>query len=110
MLIESMIILFLVQDALPPKEMDPAEKHCKMADIVLCLGTRYSWNGTNILKMWKLGFPIHRKVFSVDSHVKCLSYFVYHNQCVKYAFAVKSKFDHIVAQKFALSEGHDCWY
>ncbi|KAI4306222.1 hypothetical protein L6164_029515 [Bauhinia variegata] len=26
-------------DALPPKEMDPAEKHCKMADIVLCLGT-----------------------------------------------------------------------
>lgn len=28
------------QDALPPKEMDPAEKHCKQADIVLCLGTR----------------------------------------------------------------------
>lgn len=27
------------EDALPPKEMDPAEKHCKMADIVLCLGT-----------------------------------------------------------------------
>lgn len=29
-----------VQDALPPKEMNPAEKHCKQADIVLCLGTR----------------------------------------------------------------------
>ncbi|KAG8365155.1 hypothetical protein BUALT_Bualt18G0074900 [Buddleja alternifolia] len=27
------------EDALPPKEMDPAEKHCKMADLVLCLGT-----------------------------------------------------------------------
>lgn len=27
------------EDALPPKEMDPAEKHCKMADVVLCLGT-----------------------------------------------------------------------
>ncbi|XP_073224309.1 NAD-dependent protein deacetylase SRT1 isoform X3 [Cicer arietinum] len=27
------------EDALPPKEMDPAEKHCKQADIVLCLGT-----------------------------------------------------------------------
>ncbi|GKV19361.1 hypothetical protein SLEP1_g29637 [Rubroshorea leprosula] len=27
------------EDALPPKEMDPAEKHCRMADIVLCLGT-----------------------------------------------------------------------
>ncbi|KAJ4835093.1 ditrans,polycis-polyprenyl diphosphate synthase [Turnera subulata] len=26
-------------DALPPKEMLPAEKHCKMADLVLCLGT-----------------------------------------------------------------------
>ena len=29
-----------IQDALPPKEMDPAEKHCRMADVVLCLGTR----------------------------------------------------------------------
>lgn len=29
-----------VQDALPPKEMNPAEKHCKIADVVLCLGTR----------------------------------------------------------------------
>ncbi|MED6115051.1 ditrans,polycis-polyprenyl diphosphate synthase [Stylosanthes scabra] len=29
------------EDALPPKEMDPAEKHCKQADIVLCLGTRF---------------------------------------------------------------------
>lgn len=28
------------EDALPPKEMLPAEKHCKMADLVLCLGTR----------------------------------------------------------------------
>ncbi|KAG6414373.1 hypothetical protein SASPL_127095 [Salvia splendens] len=28
------------EDALPPKEMDPAAKHCKMADLVLCLGTR----------------------------------------------------------------------
>ncbi|KAK7255598.1 hypothetical protein RIF29_29011 [Crotalaria pallida] len=28
-----------VKDALPPKEMNPAEKHCKQADIVLCLGT-----------------------------------------------------------------------
>uniref|UniRef100_A0A5B7A865 NAD-dependent protein deacetylase SRT1 n=2 Tax=Davidia involucrata TaxID=16924 RepID=A0A5B7A865_DAVIN len=27
------------EDALPPKEMDPAEKHCKLADVVLCLGT-----------------------------------------------------------------------
>ncbi|XP_041996275.1 NAD-dependent protein deacetylase SRT1-like [Salvia splendens] len=27
------------EDALPPKEMDPAAKHCKMADLVLCLGT-----------------------------------------------------------------------
>eukprot|EP00268_Persea_americana_P049846 TRINITY_DN5373_c0_g2_i2.p1 TRINITY_DN5373_c0_g2~~TRINITY_DN5373_c0_g2_i2.p1 ORF type:complete len:340 (-),score=69.05 TRINITY_DN5373_c0_g2_i2:67-1086(-) len=27
------------EDALPPKEMDPAEMHCKMADLVLCLGT-----------------------------------------------------------------------
>ncbi|KAL8462236.1 hypothetical protein ACS0TY_033330 [Phlomoides rotata] len=27
------------EDALPPREMDPAEKHCKMADVVLCLGT-----------------------------------------------------------------------
>ncbi|XP_062169613.1 NAD-dependent protein deacetylase SRT1 isoform X2 [Alnus glutinosa] len=27
------------EDALPPKEMDPAEKHCRMADVVLCLGT-----------------------------------------------------------------------
>ncbi|KAK4278292.1 hypothetical protein QN277_016157 [Acacia crassicarpa] len=27
------------EDALPPKEMDAAEKHCRMADIVLCLGT-----------------------------------------------------------------------
>ncbi|KAJ7960935.1 NAD-dependent protein deacetylase SRT1 [Quillaja saponaria] len=27
------------EDALPSKEMDPSEKHCRMADIVLCLGT-----------------------------------------------------------------------
>ncbi|KAK6149414.1 hypothetical protein DH2020_016939 [Rehmannia glutinosa] len=27
------------EDALPPKEMDPAEKHCRMADVILCLGT-----------------------------------------------------------------------
>lgn len=27
------------EDALPPKEMDPAENHCKIADVVLCLGT-----------------------------------------------------------------------
>ncbi|KAK4275309.1 hypothetical protein QN277_018415 [Acacia crassicarpa] len=27
------------EDALPPKEMGPAEKHCREADIVLCLGT-----------------------------------------------------------------------
>ncbi|CAH9076161.1 unnamed protein product [Cuscuta europaea] len=27
------------EDALPPKEINPAEKHCKMADLVLCLGT-----------------------------------------------------------------------
>ncbi|XP_039120334.1 NAD-dependent protein deacetylase SRT1 [Dioscorea cayenensis subsp. rotundata] len=27
------------EDALPPKEMNLAEKHCKTADIVLCLGT-----------------------------------------------------------------------
>ncbi|KAI7997292.1 LRR receptor-like serine/threonine-protein kinase ERL2 [Camellia lanceoleosa] len=27
------------RDALPSKEMNPAEKHCKMADVVLCLGT-----------------------------------------------------------------------
>ncbi|KAL6999116.1 ditrans,polycis-polyprenyl diphosphate synthase [Sarracenia purpurea var. burkii] len=28
------------EDALPSKEMLPAEKHCKVADVVLCLGTR----------------------------------------------------------------------
>ncbi|XP_038973347.1 NAD-dependent protein deacetylase SRT1 isoform X2 [Phoenix dactylifera] len=28
------------EDALPPKEMNFAEKHCRTADIVLCLGTR----------------------------------------------------------------------
>ncbi|CAM8888413.1 unnamed protein product [Rhodiola kirilowii] len=27
------------EDALPPKEMNPAEKNCKIADVVLCLGT-----------------------------------------------------------------------
>ncbi|XP_078431836.1 sirtuin 1 isoform X5 [Wolffia australiana] len=27
------------EDVLPPKEMKPAEKHCKMADVILCLGT-----------------------------------------------------------------------
>ncbi|THG05629.1 hypothetical protein TEA_000814 [Camellia sinensis var. sinensis] len=27
------------EDALPPKELNPAEKHCKVADVVLCLGT-----------------------------------------------------------------------
>ncbi|KAJ9182523.1 hypothetical protein P3X46_006509 [Hevea brasiliensis] len=27
------------EDALPPKEMLPAEKHCRMADLLLCLGT-----------------------------------------------------------------------
>ncbi|CAN6479793.1 unnamed protein product [Victoria cruziana] len=27
------------EDALPPAEMVPATKHCKMADVVLCLGT-----------------------------------------------------------------------
>ncbi|KAG1327444.1 NAD-dependent protein deacetylase SRT1 [Cocos nucifera] len=27
------------EDALPPKEMNVAEKHCRAADIVLCLGT-----------------------------------------------------------------------
>ncbi|XP_010252773.1 PREDICTED: NAD-dependent protein deacetylase SRT1 isoform X1 [Nelumbo nucifera] len=27
------------EDALPPKEMNLAEKHCRMADVVLCLGT-----------------------------------------------------------------------
>ncbi|KAJ6754063.1 putative proteinD-DEPENDENT PROTEIN DEACETYLASE SRT1 [Salix purpurea] len=27
------------EDALPTKEMLPAEKHCRMADVVLCLGT-----------------------------------------------------------------------
>ncbi|XP_059661261.1 NAD-dependent protein deacetylase SRT1-like isoform X1 [Cornus florida] len=27
------------EDALPPKEMNAAEKHCRMADLVLCLGT-----------------------------------------------------------------------
>ncbi|CAI9088220.1 OLC1v1022497C1 [Oldenlandia corymbosa var. corymbosa] len=27
------------EDALPPKELTPAEKHCKLADLVLCLGT-----------------------------------------------------------------------
>lgn len=31
---------FCPKDALPPKEMNPAERHCKMADVVLCLGTR----------------------------------------------------------------------
>ncbi|XVE50846.1 hypothetical protein DITRI_Ditri01bG0196700 [Diplodiscus trichospermus] len=27
------------EDALPPKEMNQAEKHCRMGDLVLCLGT-----------------------------------------------------------------------
>ncbi|XP_021669720.2 NAD-dependent protein deacetylase SRT1 isoform X2 [Hevea brasiliensis] len=27
------------EDTLPPKEMLPAEKHCRMAELVLCLGT-----------------------------------------------------------------------
>ncbi|XWS51736.1 hypothetical protein CRYUN_Cryun11dG0009000 [Craigia yunnanensis] len=27
------------EDALPPKEMNLAEKHCRMGDVVLCLGT-----------------------------------------------------------------------
>ncbi|OVA20126.1 Sirtuin family [Macleaya cordata] len=27
------------EDALPPMEMNQAEKHCRMADVVLCLGT-----------------------------------------------------------------------
>ncbi|WOL17190.1 NAD-dependent protein deacetylase SRT1 [Canna indica] len=27
------------EDALPPKEMNPAENHCRTADLVLCLGT-----------------------------------------------------------------------
>ncbi|KAJ0100930.1 hypothetical protein Patl1_03941 [Pistacia atlantica] len=27
------------EDALPPKEMNPAERHCRNADVVLCLGT-----------------------------------------------------------------------
>ncbi|GKV44588.1 hypothetical protein SLEP1_g51752 [Rubroshorea leprosula] len=29
------------EDALPPEEMNLVEKHCRMADVVLCLGTRY---------------------------------------------------------------------
>ncbi|KAI8000140.1 RNA polymerase II C-terminal domain phosphatase-like 1 [Camellia lanceoleosa] len=29
----------ILQDALPPKELNPAEKHCKVVDAVLCLGT-----------------------------------------------------------------------
>ncbi|KAF2305559.1 hypothetical protein GH714_006746 [Hevea brasiliensis] len=34
------ILKFVIsQDALPPKEMLPAEKHCRMADLLLCLGT-----------------------------------------------------------------------
>lgn len=33
-------VLLFLQDALPPKEMNQAEKHCRMADVVLCLGTR----------------------------------------------------------------------
>jgi hypothetical protein len=36
----SLSLSLSLQDALPPKEMDPAEKHCRMADVVLCLGTR----------------------------------------------------------------------
>eukprot|EP00249_Psilotum_nudum_P020192 c27598_g1_i2 orf=1021-1890(-) len=27
------------EDALPPEELHPAEKHCKQADVILCLGT-----------------------------------------------------------------------
>lgn len=27
------------EDALPPKEMNPSEKHCRKADVILCLGT-----------------------------------------------------------------------
>ncbi|KAG6522181.1 hypothetical protein ZIOFF_019318 [Zingiber officinale] len=31
------------EDALPPKEVNAAENHCKTADLVLCLGTRESF-------------------------------------------------------------------
>ncbi|KAI8011807.1 RNA polymerase II C-terminal domain phosphatase-like 1 [Camellia lanceoleosa] len=34
----------ILQDALPPKELNLAEKHCKVADAVLCLGTREKEN------------------------------------------------------------------
>lgn len=30
-----------LQDALPPEEMNLAKEHCRSADLVLCLGTRY---------------------------------------------------------------------
>ncbi|GLT83690.1 hypothetical protein SLE2022_019640 [Rubroshorea leprosula] len=29
------------EEAFPPEEMNLVEKHCRMADVVLCLGTRY---------------------------------------------------------------------
>ncbi|CAL9109459.1 unnamed protein product [Musa acuminata var. zebrina] len=38
------------EDALPPKEMNSAEKHCRTADLVLCLGTRER------IKLW---FPTY---------------------------------------------------
>jgi hypothetical protein len=38
---ESISRFMYLQDALPPNELEPAEKHCREADIVLCLGTRY---------------------------------------------------------------------
>lgn len=31
----------ILQDALPPEEMDAAKEQCQTADLVLCLGTRY---------------------------------------------------------------------
>jgi len=35
-----MVNTFL-QDALPLEEMNSAKEHCRSADLVLCLGTRY---------------------------------------------------------------------
>lgn len=37
---EFWMLCVLLQDALPFEEMNPAEVHCQMADVVLCLGTR----------------------------------------------------------------------
>ncbi|KAJ0986868.1 hypothetical protein J5N97_005224 [Dioscorea zingiberensis] len=44
------------EDALPPKEMNLAEKHCRTADIVLCLGTRETSRRKSFIMALKFNF------------------------------------------------------